>query len=173
MSRWGREMLVAVGILGGLAGCVFNPDKEPGDGQDLLRTPEGVVLQLADAYRKKDIDRYLACLVDTFEFHLVPRDVNDVWPAPTWGKVEEERFHRNMFERMDHIELTLTGDYASKIADEPETWRLYREFDLLLWETADELFERGVGYGWAEFVIQRQPDGRYGITDWFDLEQEP
>lgn len=156
-----------------IAGCIFNPDKDNGDPQDLLATPAGVVVQLADAYQRKDIDRYLECLVDTFEFHLVPRDVNDIWPAPSWGKVEDERFQRKMFSTMDHVELTMVGDYATKVSDDPETWRLYREFDLLVWETADQLFEKGVGYGWAEFVIVRCDDGRFRITDWYDLEQEP
>jgi len=171
----GRSMGAVIGVvvLLSLAGCIFDPDKEPGDGDDLLTTPGGVVVQLADAYRRKDIDRYLECLVDTFEFHLVPRDVTVEWPVPTWGKVEEERMHRNMFSRMDHIELTLVGDYATKIGENPETWQLYREFDLLVWETADELFDRGVGYGWAEFVIQKGSDGRFKLTDWYDLEQEP
>jgi hypothetical protein len=171
--RGSRVAMLAVAAVLSLPGCIFDPDKEPGDPEDLLKTPSGVVVQLADAYRNMDIDRYLACFVDTFEYHLVPRDVNDVWPAPSWGKVEEERFHRHMFDTMDHIELTLVGDYAARIADDPETWRLYREFDLLVWETATELLEEGVGYGWLEFVVQKQSDGRFRMTDCYELEQEP
>lgn len=171
--RSSHGVLIGIVLLGGLSGCIFDPDRDDGTPEDPLATAPGVITQLEDAYRRKDIDRYLECLVDTFEFHLVPRDVNDAWPSPTWGKVEEERMHRNMFSRMDHIELTLVGDSASKIGDDPETWRLYREFDLLVWETADELFDRGVGYGWAEFIVQKGGDGRFRITDWFDLEQEP
>lgn len=156
-----------------MGGCIFAPDREEGQPSDLLRTPQGVIRQLEDAYRRKDLERYLECLADTFEFHLVPREVNDIWPAPSWGKVEEERMHRNMFGRMDHIELTLSGDHAQLVVAEPETWRLFREFDLLVWKTADELFERGVGYGWAEFVVQKDASGRFRIVDWYDLEQAP
>jgi len=136
-----------------------------------------VVVQLADAYRNKDIDRYLECLVDTFEYHLMPRDWNEVWPTPSWGKVQEETVNRHIFERMHHLEMTLVGDYAAKIADNPETWRLYREMDLLVWETADELWVgenvSGVGYNWLEFIIQKQSDGRFMATDCYELEQEP
>ena len=166
---------LAVGLvllLGGV-GCIFDPDQEPGEPEDLLATPEGVLTQLAQAYQNKDIDRYLECMVDTVEFHLVPRDVNDAWPSPSWGKVEEERFHRNMFNQMDHIELAMVGDYATKIQESPETWRLYREYDLLVWESETELFQMGVGYGWAEFVVQKGSDERFRITDWYDLEQQP
>ena len=154
-----------------VGGCIFNPDKDEGEEQDLLATPAGTLEQLETAYQRKDIDLYLETLADTFVFHFMPRDV-DVWPEPTWGKTEEEASHRNMFRTVHHIELAMVGESATKTRDDPETWVLYKEYDLLLYLTEDEL-AASPAYGWAEFIIVKEEDEWFRIVDWYDLEQQP
>jgi len=154
-------------------GCIFDPDKDDGETEDLLSTPEGVAEQIERAYIRKDIDLYLDAMVDTTVFHFKPSDVDVAWPAPTWGKTEEEFFHRNMFRRAHHVEIALVGDIAEMISETPETWRLYREYDILVYLTEETLSEFSPAYGWAEFEIIKCDDDRYRIVDWYDLENPP
>ncbi len=160
-------------VLLGVQGCIFNPDRDSGEPEDLLKTPEGVVEQIQRAYLRKDIDLYLEAMVDTAVWHFRPSDVDVAYPAPTWGKTEEEFYHRNMFTRAHHIELALVGNVADKEADDPETWRLFREYDLIVWLTEETICEPGPGYGWTEFVVQKGEDERFRVVDWYDLENPP
>jgi len=169
----GATLFVLLIIISLSGGCIFDPDKDDGEAEDLLATPEGVADQIERAYIRKDIDLYLDALVDTAVFHFRQSDVDVAWPAPTWGKTEEEFFHRNMFRAAHHVEIALVGDVAEKISDSPETWRLYREYDVLVYLTEETLSEKSPAYGWAEFEIIKCDDDRYRIVDWYDLENPP
>ena len=154
-------------------GCIFDPDKDGGDAEDLLASPEGIAEQIERAYIRKDIDLYLNAMVDTAVFHFRPSDIDVAWPAPTWGKTEEEFFHRNMFRQAHHVEIALVGDVAEMVSEFPEKWRLYREYDVLVYLTEETLSEKSPAYGWAEFEIVKCDDDRYRIVDWYDLENPP
>jgi hypothetical protein len=142
-------MLVAVVSIA-LAGC-WNPfAPPPGDDppetkvQYKVRTsPENVIYNLGSAYKDTNLDEYLACLADNFEFILNPDDVNnpDNDLPESWGKTEEENIHARMFGEgdttgVDNIDLTLTYQnsqwYQGEDPVDPsdDTWEFLEGTDL-------------------------------------------
>jgi hypothetical protein len=118
----GLPACVLVGIVClAVAGC-WNPFAPPGGGDPppsqvqykLRTTPENVVYNLNSAYKDMNLEEYLACLAENFEFVLNPNDVNDPMNdlPESWGKTEEEAIHARMFAdttNVGNIDLTLTN----------------------------------------------------------------
>lgn len=100
-----------------LSGC-WNPfappdgDKvevPPADYHERL-TPEDVLHNLETAYVWRNVDEYLNCLSEDFEFHPDDDDVGGDIP-PKWYKTDESDMHNNMFDDdsdVESISLTLT-----------------------------------------------------------------
>jgi len=177
-----------------VAGC-WNPFAPPGGGdppptqvQYKVRTsPDNVVYNLNTAYKYMNLDEYLACLAEDFEFVLNPDDVEDPGSdlPERWGKTEESSIHERMFGQgdttgVDNIDLTLTNVSSQwDLGEDPndpsdDTWIHVDETDLrvtiedwILLANADQ-----------EFVFQLDPDetGPEGqdlweIVLWSDLEE--
>ena len=119
MKRLAVSMLLAVLVLT-VSGCwnPFAPDPvppvpiPPPEFRDRL-TPEDVLHNLETAYVYKDLDQYLDCLSEDFEFYPDEDDVNDPQNPvpPVWWKIDETIMHTNMFAEdsdVDNITLTLT-----------------------------------------------------------------
>ncbi|MBD3348322.1 MAG: hypothetical protein GF400_03880 [Candidatus Eisenbacteria bacterium] len=178
-----------------LAGC-WNPFAPEGGGDApptvieyrLRTTPSNVVHNLQSAYKDKNLEEYLDCLAEDFEFFLNPDDVTPGSGLPeSWGKSEESNIHEAMFSEVDtigvdRIELTLTnleisfdpGELPEDPSDDRYTHKEETDLrvtvgDLTLLANADQ-----------EFVFQIDPnetgpDGEtlWEIIEWWDLEEDP
>jgi hypothetical protein len=172
-----------------LVGCSSSgPEIDDPDGPSYRErtTPENVIYDLNLAYVEMDADEYLACLADSFVFHLNPDDVgNPDHPLPEyWGKDEEETIHRSMFaEGSDvvSISLTLTTSFIDFVpgplpGSADDRWLYHEQVDLRV--TVVDVPENTTYHATApvEFLFQIDPNevGPHGeqlweIIDWWDL----
>ena len=101
-SRFDARMLVVIALVAITPGCLFSPDKgKPKDDTDVPRTTiAGVLTNLVNAYKDRDLDRYKVLFdQDNFMFVFDPVDVQDDPDIPpNWDWPEEENSTRNMFE---------------------------------------------------------------------------
>lgn len=164
-----------------LTGCLFSP--EPGDPpeDDLYYSPADsawkVVANLQLAYVNRDIDHYLECFRDDFEFHLLEQDWDDYNGDGIidtyWGLDKEEEFHEGLFGVVELIELTFTGNmqYPNPADPTGESLSLPRTFDLKVYETVSgpsgpEGFRAS---GSAEFICRVDSvTGEWYIWQWND-----
>jgi len=180
-----------------LAGCEnpFAP-KGGGGGGDVdvqykLRTSrQNVIDNLETAYVYMNIDEYLDCLAEEFEFHLAEVDLeNDSSLPPYWGKTTERQIHRKMFgleavppeNQVDDITLTLTPGPSDYDAGEDPTdpmddrWTYLVETDLKVWFPNDlqRLATAPVEFVFRIDPLETGPDGEvlYEIIRWEDLAQ--
>ena len=90
-------------------------------------SPEDVLYNLELAYEEMDLEEYLDCLSEDFEFFPTEADVNDPnWSLPpVWWKADEAAMHENMFADSSYVEsinLTLTVaslDYDYGMPEDP------------------------------------------------------
>ncbi len=90
-------------------------------------SPENVLYNLELGYEEMNLEEYLDCLSEDFEFFPCQEDVNNPeLDIPTvWWKVDEAAMHENMFADSSDVEsitLTLTVasiDYDDGIPDDP------------------------------------------------------
>ena len=116
--------LLISGLIGALAlsvaGC-WNPFAPSGGGDNppvivsykLRTSSENVLYNLKTAYVYENVDEYIACLAEEFEFHLNPKDIAEDPKLPvSWGRQAEEDIHTDMFSDASDVEritLTLTN----------------------------------------------------------------
>lgn len=132
-----------------------------------------VIANLQYAYISKDIDLYMSCFRNDFEFHLLETDWADYdgdgETDTFWGLDLEEQFTDFMFDSVDQISLTLNGelDYMWSGGGGDSTYReMPRQFDLKVYFGSE-----GGGYqatGTARFVCRPDSTGEYYIYRWFD-----
>jgi hypothetical protein len=127
-------------LVGGCSTPSSGPDIPAGPEFRDRTSPENVLYNLELAYEEMDLDEYLDCLSEDFEFFPNEDDVNnpelDI-PA-VWWKVDEAAMHENMFAGDSDVEtITLTLTIASITYDEgiPEdplddTWICTVDVDL-------------------------------------------
>jgi len=134
-----------------------------------------VIANLQYAYLSRDLDKYMACFRDDFEFHLLATDWADYSIPPDgvvdtyWGLDLEEQFHEAMFSAVNSIELTLWGGYDHPWTGDPTgiTREMTRSFTLKVYTDGSGIH----GYqatGSAKFVIRPDSTGQYYIWQWWD-----
>ena len=110
-------LLCAVSCAAVLVGGCSTPSSAPDIPADPefrdRESPENVLYNLELAYEEMDLDEYLDCLSEDFEFFPCQDDVNnpDLEIPPTWYKTDEATLHENMFadsSDVESISLTLT-----------------------------------------------------------------
>jgi hypothetical protein len=181
MKTYGLRRLLASGLILVLAlsaaGC-WNPFAPP-EGDDpppvkvsykLRTSPENVLYNLKTAYIYRNIDEYVDCLAEEFEFHLSPEDTEiGEW----WGKQTESDIHAAMFDRdsnVERIELVLTD--KERYHDEGELpldpmddrWHCWEGTDLRVTVIEEFIFRID--------PLEVGPEGEtlYEVIEWWDLE---
>ena len=167
----------------GISGCSNRGCTCPDEVEDLykLRTsPENVLYNLKTAYVDMNLDEYIDCLAEEFEFHVNPRDSGDpYWDIPeTWNKAVEETIHRRMFADdadVERVTLTLTSTSKEWNASD-DLWRYTEAPDLRITVTGDLTF---LATSDQLFVLaidedRGDSDGEelWEIVEWHDLEEE-
>ena len=155
----------------------FAPDTTPGEEYQYYKPCDSaykVLKNLEYAYLSRDIDHYLACFRDDFEFHLLECDYYDYdgdgVDDTFWGLDLEEEFHVAMFNTVCSIELVLSGTSQQPWTGDPQgiAQQLQRTFDLKVYLDASGT----TGYraaGSATFICR--PDsttGEWYVYMWFD-----
>ena len=100
-------------LVGGCSTPNSGPDIPAGPEFRDRTSPENVVYNLELAYEEMDLDEYLDCLSEDFEFFPCQDDVNnpELEIPAVWFKADEATMHENMFAEdsdVESISLTLT-----------------------------------------------------------------
>jgi hypothetical protein len=96
-----------------LKGCIFSPDKDDpitGGGEFKEPTsPENVVSNLAESYRRKDIDQYIKLLAPEFIFKFQPVDAQAI-ETDFWTRDQDSTGTDGLFRTplVSEIRITLT-----------------------------------------------------------------
>jgi len=190
MSRRLRSLLLvvlmihaAIAVLS--AGCFRNTaspqETVEDDGYPVRSHPDSVMLKFNMAYVAMDLEAYLDCVADTFQFHLLQSD----WAPPEsdlpawWGKGCEDTIHTRMFGTedtvgVDRIQLTMTNITAAFDPGEPgdphdDRWTYMEQVDLRV-TIVDWIFLANDN---QEFVFAIEP-GRaetlWQIVDWTEVD---
>ncbi len=121
-----------------------------------------VIENLRYAYITMDLELYMSCFRDDFEF----------WPAPAqqdsfWGYDIEEQFHQNMFDYVEIIELQFWGDteYSWSGDSTGQSLVLIRFFSLKVYI---DLFNGFIASGNACFICRPDSIGEWYVWKWFD-----
>jgi hypothetical protein len=107
-------VVLTVCLTGYVAGCSVSPDNsDPVKPEKDRKSPEHLIEFFADAYQRKDIDKYLESLADDYQFEFDPQDYDSAGVSadkPWWGKTEDRTSTTHMFEDalVSHIEMVLT-----------------------------------------------------------------
>ena len=173
----------------GLSGCSSSctcPD-EVDDPYKLRTSPENVLYNLKTAYIYMNLDEYLYCLAEEFEFHLNPDDIAIDPELPvSWGKQDEEDIHEIMFDpdsgigpTVEGITLTLTDgqryydqgpDPLDPMDDRWHYWegvdlRVSVAGDLTLHATAEQEFIFRID----PLEVGREGETLYEVIEWWDI----
>ncbi len=156
--------------------CLTGPSDSiipPGPPWEPVDSAWKVIENLQFAYNYMDIDLYMSCFRDDFEFHLLwynPHG-NSAKQDSFWGYAEEEQIHQNMFADVPMIELTLSGtsEYPWTGDSTGQSYQLDRTFDLKVYAS---LFP-AQGYmasGSTYFICRPDTaDDQWYIWQWWDL----
>ncbi len=183
MGKRTIALAVTAIILGGTA-CLFSPESGGTSGESGYYTPADsawkVLHNFQLAYQTQNIDAYMNCLHEEFEFILLEVDWDDYdgdgIVDESWGRDIEEQFTTNMFNSPDAetIELNLTGNTESVWYGDPsgETLQLVRSFDLQVYYINAQGQPDGFrAQGEAIFLCKPNADGEYQIWQWQDLSE--
>lgn len=166
----------AIAALTALAQGCWNPfgvdhtDPTPSQYYDYCDSAWKVVANLQYSYIARDLDKYMDCFRNDFEFHLLQVDwadydgdgLEDQW----WGRDLEEQFTGFMFDSVDTIELNFLGSTDIQWSGSTDTTirELPRTFDLKVY-----IGEGGFrATGTARFVCRPDSTGEYYIYLWYD-----
>ncbi len=154
----------------------FAPETDQGEEYQYYNSPDSaykVLKNLEYAYLSRDIDHYLACFRDDFEFHLLECDYDDYdedgIEDTYWGLDLEELFHESMFNSVSSIELTLSGTSQQPWTGDSTgiAQQLQRTFDLKVYLDASGT----TGYraaGSALFICRPDSNNVWYVWKWFD-----
>lgn len=147
------------------SGDVTGPEVESQYGPPWANTDSAwkVIENLRFAYITMDLELYMSCFRDDFEF----------WPLPIqqdscWGYEFEELCHQNMFNYTEYIELFLQGDaeYPWSGDSTGQSLALIRCFDLKVFIDPYTGYR---GSGTAIFICrQDSTDNQWYVWKWFD-----
>ncbi len=155
--------------------CLTGPSSStpPGAPWDTIDSAWKVIENLEYAYNARDIDLYMSCFREDFEFHLLWFDPhgNSAKQDSFWGYDIEELYHQNMFAYVNSIALTIYGTSESPWTGDSTglSLQLPRTFDLKVYtnEAQSEGFRAA---GSALFICRQDTtDDQWYIWQWWDL----
>ena len=164
------------------AGCIFAPPPVDNGNPPLYQiaeTPEKLLENFTLSYETRNIDEYLHCLHDDFEFILLEVDWADYNGDGiidhSWGRDKEEEFTTGMFMSYSaqNIELTLNGTSNAEYYGDPTgaTRQLVRSFELKVYFVEDGVQVGHRASGEAIFLCRPDENGEYRIWQWTDLSE--
>ncbi len=180
IMKTGIMQVVIAAILIG-SGCLFSPEPDPtppdtSEYHSPVDTPTKLLENFQLAYETKNIEAYMDCLHEEFEFMLLEVDWDDYTGNgeidQSWGRDIEENMASNMFASTDAeiVDLTLEGSSEVVWYGDPsgETLQLVRSFDLKVyfWDDDQQVGFHAVGN--ALFLCKPNADGDYQIWRWVD-----
>jgi len=179
--KTGPVVLVVVAGVSILAGC-WNPvDPDPGSGSGFqyytfCDSAWKVLKNLEYSYLSRDIDHYMACFRDDFEFHLLEVDWADYDGDGIidqyWGHDLEEAFSTSMFDFVDDIDLGLSGtaEWPWSGDSTGQSWELQRTFSLKVYYTIPgSPYDGSQASGTALFICRTDTStGEWYIWQWYD-----
>jgi hypothetical protein len=161
-----------------VSGCwnPFSPSTEPGEDiqyHNPVDSAYKVLENLEYAYVSRDIDHYLDCFRDDFEFHLQEVDWDDYdgdgLIDTYWGLDQEEEFHISMFasSNVTSIDLSISGSSQSPWTGDSTgmSLQLDRTFDLKVYTIENGYHASGS----ALFICREDSTGEWYIWQWWDL----
>jgi hypothetical protein len=155
-------------------GCLTGPDDSPPlqTPWETLDSAWKVVDNLVLAYNTMDLDLYMSCFREDFEFHLLEYQWGGGYGKQDsfWGYWTEELYHTNMFSNAFGIELTFAGNSQSPWTGDSTgmSLQLSRTFDLKVY--TDEAQSQGyLASGSALFICREDSTGEWYIWQWWDL----
>jgi hypothetical protein len=165
MQSSARTLLPAGVVAALLAAC--EPSTGPGYYGPPWENPDSaykVIENLEYAYDTMDLELYMSCFRDDFEFHLL--EVS--WPPESWGFDTEESAHQSMFGTVYDIDLAFEGGGESPWSGDStgESWELERTFDLSVYMDEYTGFRAS---GQEVFICRPDGDGTWYVWEWFDL----
>ncbi|MCD4700528.1 MAG: hypothetical protein K8S24_01595 [Candidatus Aegiribacteria sp.] len=151
--------------------CLTGPDSSPPPSApwDPVDSAWKVIENLEYAYNTMDIDLYMSCFREDFEFHLL--EWNSAKQDSFWGYALEEQIHLNMFASVPLIELAISGIQESPWTGDStgQSYQLSRTFDL---KVNTSLFP-AQGYrasGSTLFICRPDTtDDQWYVWQWWDL----
>lgn len=161
--------------------CVTGPDndEEAGAPWSPVDSAWKVVDNLKYAYNNMDLDLYMSCFRDDFEFHLLEYMWGGGWGdysacscSTWWGYDLEQEFHEGMFSQAYGIDLSMSGtsQYPWSGDSTGESLLLSRTFDLKVY--IDETLQNGYrASGDALFVCRQDADGEWYVWQWWDASE--
>lgn len=100
VRRW-VQMTVIIGLAFSIIiGCSVSPGEDPPPPELDRKSPENLFRFFADAYERKDIDKYSECLHDEYLYEFDPKDYEAAGveeDKPWWGKTQDEKATGGMF----------------------------------------------------------------------------
>jgi len=170
-----RTALLALAAAVLTAGCwnPFSPDEsQQGDTQlyhEFCDSAYKVLENLEYSYEAMDLDHYLDCFRNDFEFHLLETDYDDYTGDGNqdtyWGLDLEEQFHEYLFESGEISEISLTLNIP--------TGQPYGDGMLFMCDFQLKVYQAsGGGYqasGQAHFICkQDSTDQEWYVYQWHD-----
>lgn len=174
ISRKHKVMFAIASILTAVLlslACLIGPSNTtpPGPPWEPVDSAWKVIENLEYAYNTMDIDLYMSCFREDFEFHLL--EWNPTKQDSFWGYAVEEQFHQNMFAVVHSIELVISGSQESPWTGDStgQSYQLPRTFDLKVY--LDELHTEGYrASGSALFICRPDTtDDQWYVWQWWDL----
>ena len=176
---FGVVLIILIG-----SACLFSPEETVQGDQSTYYSPVDsaykVIANFQRAYETKDINEYMDCLHEEFEFMLLETDWADYTGDgnidQSWGYDLEEEYTGNMFSspNAETIELTLDGNsetiwYGDSTGT---TLQLVRTFDLKVYFLDPDGIQTGFrASGQAVFLCKPDESGEYKIWRWEDQSQ--
>ncbi len=174
-------MISVVALMLAGSSCIFAPKgKENGEVSDYyspVDTPEKLLSNFQLAYQTKNLDAYMDCLHEEFEFRLLEVDWADYTGNgeidESWGRDMEESYTGNMFasSKAEVIELTLDGNTQTVWYGDSTgtTLQLVKSFDLKVYyyDPIGEV-QGSHALGDAVFLCKPNAEGNYQIWRWID-----
>lgn len=153
------------------SGCIFGTDSPGGPAGPPWQDPDSawkVIENLELAYRTMDIELYMSCFREDFEFTYYDFTIPEPWTI-SWGYDTEEEIHLNMFTSVPCIDLEFSGDHQIPWTGDSTgaSLQLTRTFDLKLYD--DSTHTSGIrATGDAIFICRDDSSGIWYVWLWYD-----
>jgi len=171
-----RTALLALGAAVLLTGCwnPFSPDETNTGGDQVYHetcdSAYKVLENLELAYKSMDLDHYLMCFRDDFEFHLLECDYDDYngdgIEDTYWGLDKEEQFHESLFESGDVTQVSLNLNIPASGVPYGDAMLFICDFQLKVYMVDVPGYQAS---GQAHFFCrQDSTDGEWYVWQWHD-----
>jgi hypothetical protein len=144
---------------------------------DVPYATAGAVLDsLEAAYNSMNLESYLACFRDDFEFHPLEMEWDDYdgdgINDPCWGLDLETSYHEAMFALATGVELSMEGTEEAVWSGDSTgaSLMLPRTFDLMVY--TDSIHSTGYhASGFALFICRQDEQDAWYVWQWFDMSE--